>query len=115
MNSQHSNFLHIQDYLPNIVDVAAEGDGSIRQNSCHEKETMNARSQARRVMARVTRFRYVCLDFDGVERIGQPFADEIFRVFPLEHPEIDLQYIRANEHVENAIKKAHADAEEMGR
>jgi hypothetical protein len=30
------------------------------------------------------------LDFDGVETVGQAFVDEIFRVFALAHPQVQL-------------------------
>lgn len=80
-----------------------------------DKEMMVSRSQARRVLARVNRFKHVGLDFRGVEKIGQPFADEIFRVFRLEHPEINIYSINENEYVKNAIKKALNDAIDMSR
>ena len=79
------------------------------------KEMMVSRSQARRVLARVNRFKYVGLDFQGVGKIGQPFADEIFRVFSIEHPNIAIHSINANDQINNAIKKARADAEDMER
>ena len=81
----------------------------------YDKEMMVSRSQARRVLARVNRFKYVGLDFQGVEKIGQPFADEIFRVFRVEHPDITVHSINVNDQVSNAIKKAKADAEDMER
>ena len=80
-----------------------------------DKEMMVSRSQARRVMARVTRFKHVELDFQGVDKIGQPFADEIFRVFISEHPDIKVYSINENDQVKNAIKKAKADAADMER
>ncbi len=42
-------------------------------------------AQAKRLLARVDRFKTVALDFEGVEMIGQTFADEVFRVFQREH------------------------------
>lgn len=80
-----------------------------------DKEMMVSRSQARRVLARVNRFKHVGLDFQGVEKIGQPFADEIFRVFGLEHPDITLYSINENDQIKSAIKKARADAVDMER
>ncbi len=77
-----------------------------------DKEMMVSRSQARRVLARVNRFKHVGFDFQGVEKIGQPFADEIFRVFGLEHPEITIYSVNENDQIKNAIKKAKADAAE---
>ena len=81
----------------------------------YDKEMMVSRSQARRVLARVNRFKHVGLDFQGVEKIGQPFADEIFRVFCLEHPEITIYSINENDQIKSAIKKAIADAVDMAR
>jgi hypothetical protein len=80
-----------------------------------DKEMMVSRSQARRVLARVNRFKHVGLDFQGVEKIGQPFADEIFRVFGLEHPEITIYSINENDQIKKAVKKARADAADMER
>jgi len=80
-----------------------------------DKEMMVSRSQARRVLARVNRFKNVGLDFNGVEKIGQPFADEIFRVFCLEHPDITIYSINENDQIKNAIKRAKADAKDMLR
>ena len=35
------------------------------------------------------------MNFEGVETIGQAFADEIFRVFAKANPHIQLLYIKA--------------------
>jgi hypothetical protein len=59
-------------------------------------------------LARVDRFEEVTLDFENVEAIGQAFADEIFRVYSLQHPEITLLYENAVPQVENMIKRALA-------
>lgn len=55
-----------------------------------------SRSEARRLVNRLDRFREVVLDFKGVRTIGQSFADEVFRVFARRHPGLELQ-------VENAV------------
>lgn len=62
-----------------------------------------SRSQAKRVLSRFDRFKEVMLDFRGVESIGQAFADQIFRVFPLEHPEVLIQHFNAAPEVERVI------------
>ena len=56
-------------------------------------ERLLSRSQARRLVSRVTGFRWVELDFDGVAEIGQAFADELFRVFRHEQPGIMLRAV----------------------
>lgn len=65
-----------------------------------------SRSQAKRVLARAELFKVVIFNFDGVETIGQAFADEIFRVFPLKHPEIQLMPMKANSEVKRMIERA---------
>ncbi len=46
-----------------------------------------SRSEAKRLMRGLERFREVELDFAGVEEVGQGFVDEVFRVWPQDHPE----------------------------
>lgn len=72
----------------------------------HESENLVSRSQARRLLARVDRFQEVLLDFDGIDAIGQAFADEVFRVFANEHPEIKLIPFRATPEVQDMIQRA---------
>ena len=67
-----------------------------------------SRSQAKRVMARLSRFKEAMLDFDGVSAIGPAFADEIFRVFANSHPDIHLMSVRANTEVQKMIARAQA-------
>jgi hypothetical protein len=38
----------------------------------------------------VEKFSEVILDFAGINNIGQAFADEIFRVFAKQHPEVQI-------------------------
>lgn len=68
-----------------------------------------SRSQAKRVLARVELFKTVMFDFDQVKEIGQAFADEIFRVFRLAHPEMSLVAIRTSPEVRQMIERAYAD------
>ena len=68
------------------------------------KENLVSRSQAKRVLARYSRFKEVLLDFSGIAHIGQAFADEIFRVFPSQHPDVTVLHIRANDEIEEMIK-----------
>ncbi len=65
-----------------------------------------SRSQAKRVLMRVDRFSQVIFDFTGVEMIGQAFADQIFRVFAAEHPEVDLIPSHANREIMSLITSA---------
>jgi anti-sigma regulatory factor (Ser/Thr protein kinase) len=68
-------------------------------------EQLISRSQAKRLMARVNEFREVILDFKGITSIGQAFADEVFRVYRTEHPQVNLHWIHANDDVERLITR----------
>ncbi len=74
----------------------------------YERESLLSRSQARRVLARFDRFKEVLLDFRGVEFIGQAFADEIFRVFRQEHPEIDIIPLNESPAINEMISRVAA-------
>lgn len=58
-----------------------------------------SRSQARRVLSGLEKFKSIILDFDKVPTVGQAFADEIFRVFKLKHPNISIKPINMEEGV----------------
>lgn len=58
-----------------------------------------SRSQARRVLTGLEKFRSVILDFDRVPTVGQAFADEIFRVFQTKYPGIAINTINMNDAV----------------
>lgn len=66
-------------------------------------EQLVSRSQAKRILARFEQFSEIILDFNGVEDIGQPFADEIFRVYKNVHPEITLVAMWTNDNVQKMI------------
>lgn len=69
------------------------------------QEQLVSRSQARRVLARFNKFSEVMLDFKDVKTIGQAFADEIFRVFKNEHPEVDIIPVRASLEIVKMIER----------
>lgn len=77
-------------------------------------ENLVSRSQAKRLLQRVERFRCVVLDFDAVTGIGQAFADEIFRVFANAHPEVELVAIHAVPEVQQMIRRAEVLRDEQG-
>lgn len=64
-----------------------------------------SRSQAKRVVARLELFKTILLDFTGVPTIGQAFADEIFRVFASEHPNLTILPVNANSEVNRMITR----------
>lgn len=74
------------------------------------QENLVSRSEAKRLLLRFEEFGEVMLDFKGISQIGQAFADEIFRVFHNEHPEIEIVPLNANKDVATMIHSAQAEA-----
>lgn len=74
-----------------------------------------SRSQAKRVLVRLPRFKEVLLDFEGVRTIGPAFTDEIFRVFQNEHPDVHLTPIRTSDDVRKMIDRAIRPTSEPSR
>ncbi|MBT3293288.1 DUF4325 domain-containing protein [Candidatus Peregrinibacteria bacterium] len=62
-----------------------------------------SRSQARRVLTGLEKFKSITLDFDNVPNVGQAFADEIFRVFKNKNPDIQITPINMNKAVKFMI------------
>lgn len=75
----------------------------------YEGGQLISRSQAKRILNRVDRFKTVLLDFKGVESIGQAFADEVFRVFAKQNPQITIHSINESLEVKKMIKAAQAN------
>jgi anti-sigma regulatory factor (Ser/Thr protein kinase) len=72
------------------------------------------RSEAKRLARGLERFREVSVDFDGVERIGQGFADELFRVFARAHPETALLPENMSGDVAYAVRRARSGDSQHG-
>lgn len=65
-----------------------------------------SRSQARRIMDGLAdKFKTIILDFDKVSTVGQAFADEVFRVFKIKHPEVEVIPINTNEVISFMIER----------
>jgi anti-sigma regulatory factor (Ser/Thr protein kinase)/biotin operon repressor len=77
-------------------------------------ENLISRSQAKRLLLRVERFRTVILDFDAVTSIGQAFADEVFRVFAHDHPDVTLVPMHAVPAVQQMIRRAEIARDNEG-
>lgn len=64
-----------------------------------------SRSQARRVLTDLEKFRHIVLDYDKVPTVGQAFVDEIYRVFKSKHSNIEIESINVNEAVRFMIDR----------
>ena len=65
-----------------------------------------SRSEAKRLLSGLERFAEVELDFEKVESVGQGFADEVFRVWARQHPEVRLIPTKMNDGVALMIGRA---------
>jgi len=73
------------------------------------KPTYVSRSEAKRILMGLEKFREITMDFKGVENVGQGFIDEIFRVFKSKHPNIKIIPKNCNQAVLSMIKHTEVD------
>ena len=100
--------------LQDVFDQYADEDGDYAFDKtvvpvkllAYGDERLVSRSQAKRLLVRFERFRTVVLNFDGVDSIGQAFADEVFRVFSQQHEDVELIPVNANERVSQMIVRS---------
>jgi anti-sigma regulatory factor (Ser/Thr protein kinase) len=78
-------------------------------------DSLVSRSQAKRLLARIEKFKIVVFDFSGVATVGQAFADEVFRVFAIRHPDIEITAINTSSEVKQMISRALAHETDPGR
>lgn len=71
-------------------------------------EALESRAQAKRLSARFESFETVELDFAEIPVIGQAFADELFRVFPQQHPGVELKPVNMSHAVACVVDAACA-------
>jgi len=69
-----------------------------------------SRSQARRILVGLEKFKIILLDFDKVSVVGQAFADEIYRVFQNAHPDILIQEENMSAGVKFMIERTKNEA-----
>ena len=69
-----------------------------------------SRSQARRVLSGLDKFKVIVMDYEKVPTVGQAFADEIYRVFKNRKPDIEIQNINMNESVKFMVERAQNEA-----
>ena len=65
-----------------------------------------SRSQAKRLVHGLEHFREVVLDFKDINLVGQGFADEVFRVWAHQHPEVELAPVNMNDAVAFMIERS---------
>jgi hypothetical protein len=115
-NLSTSSSLHLNDIFKKYTNIGAGKDYGFDKTEVRIKLYTMAgvyisRSQARRVIAGLEKFKVVVFDFDKVSVVGQAFADEIFRVFHHKYPDIKLETENMNESVNFMVERARAEAQ----
>ncbi len=106
---------HLNDIFKKYTQITDNDDYGFDKTKIHVKlYTIGgvhiSRSQARRVLVGLEKFKVVVFDFDKVPTVGQAFADEIFRVFHQRHPDIKLLTEGMNEGVKFMVERAKHEA-----
>ncbi len=106
---------HLSDVFKKYTNLSEESDYGFDKTEISVKlytagGVNISRSQARRILHGLEKFKIISFDFDKVPMIGQAFADEIYRVFHNKHPGIELQEVHMNEAVKFMIERSKTDA-----
>ena len=75
----------------------------------YDNDKLVSRSQAKRLLSGLEKFQNIILNFEGVPSIGQSFADEIFRVYKLAHPEKILLPDKMTHEVELMVNRVSTE------
>lgn len=106
---------HLSDVFKKYTNLKEQSDYGFDKTEIHVKlYTIGgvhiSRSQARRILHGLEKFKVILFDFDNVPIVGQAFADEIYRVFHNKYPDIELQEINMSEAIKFMIDRAKTEA-----
>jgi len=90
-STRTANDVYLKYFEPSEIGSEAFHTTEIPVRLAQLSSELVSRSQAKWVMERATQFKTVILDFEGVVHVGQAFVDEVFRVFALAHPHIQIK------------------------
>ena len=107
--------LHLADVFKQYTNLVDAGDYGFDKTEIRVKlYTMGgvhiSRSQARRILSGLDKFKIILLDFEDVPVVGQAFADEIYRVFQNTHPIIEIKEENMSEGVRFMVERAKNEA-----
>ncbi len=107
---------HLNDIFRRYTDQSENSDYGFDKTEIRVKLYTNggihiSRSQARRIIAGLDKFKIIIMDYDKIPMVGQAFADEIYRVFQNKYPEIQIQDENTNEAVAFMIQRAKNEAD----
>lgn len=114
-NLDTSSKLHLNELFNQYTNPTKDIDYGFNKTKIHIKlytigNVHISRSQARRVLSGLEKFKIIVFDFDKVQMAGQSFTDEIFRVFHNKHPEITLEAVNMNGEVKFMVERAKNEA-----
>ncbi|HYC34375.1 MAG TPA: DUF4325 domain-containing protein, partial [Candidatus Paceibacterota bacterium] len=107
--------LHLTDVFKKFTNLTADSNYGFDKTEIRVKlYTMGgvhiSRSQARRILSGLEKFKIIMLDFEGVPIVGQAFVDEIYRVFQNTHPDIQIKEENMSEGVRFMVNRAKNEA-----
>ncbi len=113
-----NNKYHLNDVFKRYTNVGEESDYGFDKTEIRVKLYMLggihiSRSQARRVLSGLEKFKVIIMDYNKVPTVGQAFADEIYRVFKNRKPEIEIQNVNMNEAVKFMIERSINEAKKQ--
>ncbi len=106
---------HLSEVFKKYTDHTSGGDYGFDKTEIHVKLfTLSgvhiSRSQARRILQGLNKFKVIIFDYDKVPMVGQAFVDEIYRVFHLKYPDIKLEEKNMVEPVQFMVTRAKTEA-----
>lgn len=106
---------HLNDVFKKYTHLNSEGDYGFDKTEVRVKLFTSggihiSRSQARRILEGLDKFKVITFDYQDVPLVGQAFADEIYRVFSERRPTIRLENENMNEGVGFMVERAKNEA-----
>jgi anti-sigma regulatory factor (Ser/Thr protein kinase) len=106
---------HLNDIFKKYTNLNNDGDYGFDKTEIRVKLFTSggvhiSRSQARRILEGLDKFKVILLDYESVPLVGQAFADEIYRVFQNSHPHITIQEENMSESVKFMVRRAKTEA-----
>jgi anti-sigma regulatory factor (Ser/Thr protein kinase) len=104
---------HLNDIFRQFTSESKNSIPSFNKTEIHVRlfalgEVHISRSQARRILAGLEKFKAIRMDYAQVPMVGQAFADEIYRVFRNKHPDIRIEDSNMNDAVKFMVDRAKA-------
>ena len=111
MNINLNSKIKLQDIFSEFVEENSDGIPKFNKTNIIVElsklgdEQYISRSQARRIVLGLEKFKYVVLDFKDISTVGQGFVDEVFRVFNARYSGTKIEYKNANDNIKFMIER----------